>query len=161
MAKRCVPVTVRWSDMDAFGHVNNVQVLRLLEEVRVHAFEDLRDHGGPSLLESGVVVARHEVEYLAPLVWRLAPVPTDIWITAVGGASFEVGYEIYDAVDGAAGGGGGGPAAGGERTVYVRAATTCVAYDLATGAARRLSATEREVLESWTDEPVPFRRRSR
>lgn len=142
-------MTVRWSDMDAFGHVNNVQVLRLLEEVRVHAFEDLRDHGGPSLLESGVVVARHEVEYLAPLVWRLAPVPTDIWITAVGGASFEVGYEIYDDDE------------DGARTVYVRAATTCVAYDLGTGSARRLSDTERDVLESWTDEPVPFRRRSR
>lgn len=151
-------MTVRWSDMDAFGHVNNVQVLRLLEEVRVHAFEDLRDHGGPSLLESGVVVARHEVEYLAPLVWRLAPVPTDIWITAVGGASFEVGYEIYDEDDDE---GVGSPDGGGARTVYVRAATTCVAYDLATGAARRLSAGEREVLESWTDEPVPFRRRTR
>ncbi|PWJ47381.1 acyl-CoA thioester hydrolase [Quadrisphaera granulorum] len=149
-------MTVRWSDMDAFGHVNNVQVLRLLEEVRVHAFEDLRDHGGPSLLESGVVVARHEVEYLAPLVWRLAPVPADIWITAVGGASFEVGYEIYDDDESA-----GSPGAGGERTVYVRAATTCVAYDLATGSARRLGTVEREVLESWIDEPVPFRRRSR
>ncbi|MGQ7298004.1 acyl-CoA thioesterase [Quadrisphaera sp. KR29] len=151
MAKRCVPVTVRWSDMDAFGHVNNVQVLRLLEEVRVHAFEDLRDGGGPSLLESGVVVARHEVEYLAPLVWRLAPVPADIWITSVGGASFEVGYEVYDVEE--------GPAEG-RRTTYVRAATTCVAFDLATGATRRLSPFEREVLEGWLDEPVPFRRRA-
>ncbi|TNM67639.1 acyl-CoA thioesterase [Streptomyces sp. NP160] len=136
--------------MDAFGHVNNVQVLRLLEEVRVHAFEDLRDGGGPSLLESGVVVARHEVEYLAPLVWRLAPVPADLWITSVGGASFEIGYEVYDE-----------DADSGARTVYVRAATTCVAYDLTSGATRRLSAHEREVLEGWLDEPVPFRRRSR
>lgn len=146
-------MTVRWSDMDAFGHVNNVQVLRLLEEVRVHAFEDLRDGGGPSLLESGVVVARHEVEYLAPLVWRLAPVPADLWITSVGGASFEIGYEVYDVDDGSS--------TPGERTVYVRAATTCVAFDLTSGATRRLSGHERDVLEGWLDEPVPFRRRSR
>lgn len=142
--------------MDAFGHVNNVQVLRLLEEVRVHAFEDLRDGGGPSLLESGVVVARHEVEYLAPLVWRLAPVPADIWITSVGGASFEVGYEVYDVEEGSAEEG----SEGGRRTVYVRATTTCVAFDLTTGATRRLSAFEREVLDGWVGEPVPFRRRA-
>ncbi len=146
-------MTVRWSDMDAFGHVNNVQVLRLLEEVRIHAFEDLRDAGGPSMLESGVVVARHEVEYLAPLHWRLAQVPVDLWVTSVGGASFELGYEVYD------------PAPendpDGQRTVYVRAATTAVAFDVATGSTRRLSDHERRLLESWVDEPVAFRRRGR
>lgn len=146
-------MTVRWSDMDAFGHVNNVQVLRLLEEVRIHAFEDLRDAGGPSMLESGVVVARHEVEYLAPLHWRLAQVPVDLWVTSVGGASFELGYEVYD------------PAPendpDGQRTVYVRAATTAVAFDVATRSTRRLSDHERRLLESWVDEPVAFRRRGR
>lgn len=149
VVKRNVPVTVRWSDMDAFGHVNNVQILRLLEEVRVHAFEELREDGGPSMLESGVVVAHHEVEYLAPLVWRLAPVPVDLWVTSVGGASFELGYEVYD------------EPAGGERTTYVRATTTAVAYDVASGRSRRLSAAERGILEAWLDEPVAFRRRPR
>ena len=28
----CVNVPLRWSDMDAYGHVNNVQFLRLLED---------------------------------------------------------------------------------------------------------------------------------
>ena len=27
-------VPLRWSDMDAYGHVNNVQFLRLLEDAR-------------------------------------------------------------------------------------------------------------------------------
>ena len=31
-------VPLRWSDMDAYGHVNNVQYLRLLEEARITAF---------------------------------------------------------------------------------------------------------------------------
>ncbi|MGL5850524.1 MAG: acyl-CoA thioesterase, partial [Phycicoccus sp.] len=30
-----VEVPLRWSDMDAYGHVNNVQFLRLLEDARV------------------------------------------------------------------------------------------------------------------------------
>ena len=33
-----VPVTVRWSDLDAYGHVNNASLLTLLEEARVAAF---------------------------------------------------------------------------------------------------------------------------
>ena len=35
----CVHVPLRWSDMDAYGHVNNVQFLRLLEDARVTGFE--------------------------------------------------------------------------------------------------------------------------
>ena len=142
-----VPVTVRWSDMDAFGHVNNVQALRLLEEVRVRAFEDLRT-GGHSLLDSGVLVARHEVEYLEPLVWRLAPVPVDLWVTKIGGASFDLGYEVHDEGE------------QGARRVYLRAATTVVTYDIASSSTRRVSDAERAVLEGWRDAPVPFRRRS-
>ncbi|OUE16058.1 putative ABC transporter ATP-binding protein [Clavibacter michiganensis subsp. michiganensis] len=33
-----VPVHLRWADLDAYDHVNNVEVLRLLEEARVRAF---------------------------------------------------------------------------------------------------------------------------
>ena len=35
MARIEVPVQLRWSDMDAYAHVNNVEMLRLLEEARV------------------------------------------------------------------------------------------------------------------------------
>ena len=27
-----VPIRLRWSDLDAYGHVNNAEMLRLLEE---------------------------------------------------------------------------------------------------------------------------------
>jgi len=33
-----VPTRLRWSDLDAYGHVNNAQMLRLLEEARIEAF---------------------------------------------------------------------------------------------------------------------------
>ena len=32
MTRLHVPVPVRWADLDAYGHVNNVAVLRLLAE---------------------------------------------------------------------------------------------------------------------------------
>ena len=33
-----VPIPLRWSDFDAYAHVNNAEMLRLLEEARVFAF---------------------------------------------------------------------------------------------------------------------------
>ena len=141
-----MPVTVRWSDMDAFGHVNNVQFLRLLEESRIAAFEELRGDG-PGLLETGVLVARHEVEYLRPMAWSARPAQVHLWVTAIGGASFDLGYEVSD------------QAPGEPEQVYARAASTMVTFDVASGATRRVSDRERAVLEGWRGDPVPFRRR--
>ena len=69
-----VDVPLRWSDMDAYGHVNNVQFLRLLEDARVIGFEEWFGQDR-SMLDEGVLVARHEIEYLAPLVFRHRPDP--------------------------------------------------------------------------------------
>ena len=38
-------VALRWSDMDAYAHINNVQFLRLLEDARVIAIGS-RGHSG-------------------------------------------------------------------------------------------------------------------
>ena len=38
MTRLEIPVQLRWSDMDAYQHVNNVEMLRLLEEARIEAF---------------------------------------------------------------------------------------------------------------------------
>src|SRR5699024_8345566 len=40
-------IVLRWGDMDAYGHVNNVQYHRLLEEARVRAFKDWFNSQGP------------------------------------------------------------------------------------------------------------------
>ncbi len=142
-----VDVPLRWSDMDAYGHVNNVQFLRLLEDARVTAFA--RWFGDEeSLLNSGVLVARHEIEYLAPLTFRHEPVRVRLWPTAIGGASFDVGYEVSDP-----------PEVGSSR--YARAETTLVAYDFANAAPRRLGAAERAALRELAGDPVPFRWRQR
>ena len=53
---------VRWSDMDAFGHINNARFLTLYEEARIALmFTAAREHGLTSF-EEGVVIARHEVD---------------------------------------------------------------------------------------------------
>lgn len=139
-----VEVPIRWSDMDAYGHVNNVQYLRYLEEARVQVFRDWfgqrRD-----LLDEGVLVARAEIDYLLPLVFGHLPAEITMWCSRISGASYELAYEVR--------------VQGGEE-VYARAETTMVSFDLAQNRPRRLSSTEREVLQARFHAPVPLRRRS-
>ncbi|HET7475264.1 MAG TPA: thioesterase family protein [Dermatophilaceae bacterium] len=142
-----VEVPLRWSDMDAYGHVNNVQFLRLLEDARVTGFQDWFGQDR-SLLDEGVLVARHEIEYLAPLTFRHAPIAVDMWATQVSGASFDLAYEVRD------------PDAVGS-TLYARAETTLVAYDFASSRPRRMRPQERDRLRQVSGDPVPFRWRLR
>ncbi|WP_337061223.1 acyl-CoA thioesterase [Kineococcus sp. G2] len=137
-------LSLRWGDMDAYRHVNNVEVLRLLEEARVRAFGVPAADGSAPMLATGMVVARHEVDYLLPLDYRTEPVAVDLWVDRVGGASFQVRYEVREPEP---------PAADGPRT-YVRAATTCVSYDFATGRPRRLTDAERTRLAALADAPA-------
>ncbi len=133
--------------MDAYGHVNNVQFLRLLEDARVVGFEAWFGQDR-SLLKEGVLVARHEIEYLAPLDFRHAPIRVGMWVTNISGASFDLAYELRDPEDVGA-------------TVYARAETTLVAYDFAAVSPRRLRPDERAVLKALAGDPVPFRGRAR
>ena len=130
---------LRWADMDALGHVNNVTYVDYLQEARVDA---LRVHprisGGEELAE-GVVVVRHEVHYRVPLVFRRAPVLIEVWVTDLRAASFTLDYEVYDEVPGG-------------RRVYLRARTVLTPYVFAGGHPRRLTASEREVLRRLVDD---------
>lgn len=150
MADYFVDVPLRWSDMDAYGHVNNVQFLRLLEDARVVAFGDWFGQDR-SLVDEGVLVARHEIEYLAPLTFRRAPVRVAMWTMRITAASFDVGYEVGDPdVD---------PAD--KATLYARAETTLVLYDFAGARPRRMAPELRESLHGYAGSEIPFRWRRR
>ncbi|QZN86741.1 thioesterase family protein [Cellulomonas sp. C5510] len=171
MTRLQVPVQLRWSDMDAYGHVNNVELLRLLEEARIEAFWAHPAEAGPSgaadrpvwptaVLDAGpgaqtfTLVARQEVEYLRPVGYRRTPVVVDMWIGHLGGASIDVCYELHDAA----------PAADGTADPdgpYARAVTTLVLVDAATGAPRRIGEAERAAWSPYVEAPPAFRRRSR
>ncbi|MFD0417563.1 acyl-CoA thioesterase [Streptomyces sp. NPDC127108] len=138
MARHIYSCPLRWSDMDAFGHVNNAVFLRYLEEARIDfMFRLSSDDGGPSF-SGGSVVARHEIDYLRPLVHRHEPVTIESWVTKIGAASLTISYEIKE------------PEAGGQ--VYVRASTIVVPFDLRAQRPRRITAEERAVLEEYRPE---------
>nr|WP_221462539.1 thioesterase family protein [Streptomyces olivoverticillatus] len=123
--------------MDAFGHVNNAVFLRYLEEARIDFIHRMAPGEGNSSFTGGSVVARHEIDYLRPLVHRPEPVTVETWVTKVGAASMTVSYEIKD-----------------EQQTYVRATTVVVPVDLSTGRPRRVTAEEKEILKGFLDEPA-------
>lgn len=102
-------VPMRWGDMDAYGHINNVEVLRILEEARVHAFGPPAGTGLPGVAvarpvfadlpqNTQALVVEHRVKYLTPLNYRNIPAVVDVWISSIKGASFTVAYAIFDPV---------------------------------------------------------------
>jgi acyl-CoA thioester hydrolase len=148
-------VSLRWSDMDAYAHINNVQFLRLLEDARVIAFRDWFDSADGrdrSLLDEGVLVSRHEIEYRRPLGFRHEPVEIQMWVSRVGGAGFDVAYIVTDP-DGV-----GGDSPG---SVYAVAETELALYDFASASPRRMRQEERASLEKHLGGAAPFRRRRR
>ncbi|MDO8144464.1 thioesterase family protein [Isoptericola sp. 178] len=164
MTRLHVPVSLRWSDLDAYQHVNNVAMLRLLEDARITAFwrhPEAEDPWPTAVLETGphatshTLVAGQQADYLRPLGFTRDPVRVEMWIGAIGGASLEVCYEVYDGAHG--GFPRTGPASGLEP--YTRATTTIVVIDAASGRPRRITPEERSVFERFAEDPIEFRRR--
>ena len=141
MARHIYACPMRWSDMDVFGHINNVNFLRYLEEARIDFMFTQAAAAGAGEFAGGSVVARHEIDYLIPLVYRPEPIIVETWITKLGRASFTVTYEVKDV--------GTGPDA--KDKVYARAKTVCVPYDLAAGRPRRLTPGEHAFLAEYLE----------
>lgn len=62
-------IDIRFRDLDALGHVNNVVYMTYVEQARVryfdHVFGDRHDWN-----EWGVLLARTEINYLQPLLFK-------------------------------------------------------------------------------------------
>jgi len=148
MPRHRVLIPLRWSDTDAYGHINNVLYLRLFEEARVQILDDYLA-ADTEVPPTALLVVRSEIEHMDPLVFRVAPVTVDLWVTRIGAADFDMSYRLLD------------PPADdeGPATIYAQAETTLVVFDQATERPRRITAEEKLRLESWRDEPLRWRRR--
>jgi acyl-CoA thioester hydrolase len=139
-----VPVHVRYSDMDANGHINNATFLTLLEEVRVRAVRPRLRSASAGVPR--VVVARHEIDYLRSMPWSTAPIFVDVWVSRTGSSSFEVGHLVYSSDTDAP-------------ENYAVAKSVMVLLDPATQAPRSLTDRERVALRELEGEPARFPRR--
>lgn len=145
-------VPLRWADMDAYGHVNNVVYLRYLQEARVDMLFVHAPQQGAEQLAEGVVVARHEISYHAPLHFRTRPVRVETWVREINNSTFTLGYEVLDLDDGD---GDRSIRAEPKRTVYAVATTVLVPYDLDEAFPRRVAPEERHVLQTFFEAAGP------
>ena len=152
-----IPIPLRWGDLDAYGHINNVETLRLIEEARVRAFWRSADED-PNPQPTAVLdltsasttwslVSRSEVEYLVPMPYTRAPIDVEVWLGRLGGASIEICFELYS------------PAGVEPRVLYARSATTIVTVDAASGRPTRIPALLRELWAPYIEDPLTFTRR--
>ncbi|WP_019135263.1 acyl-CoA thioesterase [Cellulomonas massiliensis] len=123
---------VRWSDVDLFGHVNNAAFLRYLDDARFTVFPRMGVDESGAMTASLLVVVKHEIDYLAPLTFRLAPFEVQVWVARLGRSSVDFAYEI---VDGA--------------TVVLRARSRMVQLDRASHQPRAFTDDERADFEAY------------
>ena len=120
---------VRWSDVDSYGHVNNVKYFECYQVARIAFLSGLAD-GVPGSSSRGVVVARIDVDYRRPILFRTEPFRVETWVSRLGTASYDLEAEIKDG-----------------DVVLSRAHAVVVAFDRDQQRSRRLTDVERSRLE--------------
>ena len=129
MSRHTYECHVRFSDVDVYGHVNNVKYFEYFQEARIAFLMSL----GDQLLDPGAdptmrqVVARIDVDYKRPILFRPEPYAVETWVTRIGTSSYDLASRIVDR----------------EGTVYSKAQVRLVAFDVSTQRSRPLSDDER------------------
>ena len=113
---------VRWDDIDAFGHVNNAKYLTYIQEARFL---------WAPIVE--MVVARAEVDYIAPIYEGGRFYDVNLWVESIGNSSFSMGYEVV----------------GDNGVIHAKVKTVQVAVSMETKKSRPLTDKEREFLNEY------------
>ncbi len=104
------PIELRFSDLDAYGHVNSALYFTYLETARVKLFNDFfREVSDQGIF---TVVARAECDYKVPILLHDEVIVT-LWVARTGRSSFELEYRLHDS----------------QEKVYATARTTMVCFD--------------------------------
>jgi acyl-CoA thioester hydrolase len=139
------PLTVRWTDLDAYGHVNNVRFFDFVAEARVQMSSEADPAGNrmSAAAEAGYLwmVVRQDVDYLAQLDHRLEPYQSRVAVADIGRTSMTLVAEVTD------------PSAG---TVHARARTVLVCGDRS-GRPIPVPDELRHGLQTWPAQPVGAR----
>jgi acyl-CoA thioester hydrolase len=125
------PLHVRLADLDQRGEVTPGRHLELFQEARIRFLMDLHTRGEKW---SHHVVARTDVDLLAPVRHRAAAYDVRSWIGHLGERSFSIAAELAD----------------GDR-VLARATSVMVAFDMETQRPTTMTPEQRARLEREID----------
>ena len=86
------PVHVRFSDVDVYGHVNNVKYFEYFQEARISGIAQMWE----GLDQITLVVAQTDVDYRVPILFRPEPYDAWSWVARVGQRSATIESVICD-----------------------------------------------------------------
>jgi acyl-CoA thioester hydrolase len=133
MGRHVYECHVRFSDVDVYGHVNNVKYFEYYQEARIAFIRSFVDiEAEPSLRQ---VVARIDVDYKRPILFRPEPYIVESWVTRIGTSSYDLDSRIADDTD------------AGDGLVYSTSQVRLVAFDTRSQRSRPLTDVERSRLE--------------
>jgi acyl-CoA thioester hydrolase len=125
-----IPIEVRYGDIDAMGHLNNVAYFAYMEFARQKYWLALRD--SKDFLDIDFVVAHAEIDFLSS-AYMGETLEVQIRVSRMGNSSFDFSYEIT------------GPAG----RAVARAKTTQVMYDWRGAGKKALDAGTRARIEAF------------
>ncbi|MBE7194064.1 MAG: acyl-CoA thioesterase [Gordonia polyisoprenivorans] len=129
-------VGVRWSDMDAFGHINHARMVTLMEEARIAWLLSAGEEYTP-LIKSAMIV-HVEIRYQSQLRHDDSPLRIGMWIKGFRSVDFTIGYEIR------------GAHADPVSKPACVASTQMAVVDVEAHSLRRLTDTEKGYLRAWS-----------
>lgn len=127
------PVTIRFRDMDAMGHVNNATYFTYLEEARI-AFRDAVRGPVNNPMDFRVVVAENHMAYKRSILYG-EPVVIHCWVSDIRDKSYRFHYKIENKETG---------------EYKAEGYTVMVGFDYQTGQVRSLDSTFRERLRPYS-----------
>jgi len=122
---------VRWSDLDAYGHVNNARALTLLEEARIDWLFTEATLRGATGLTGSMVVSRLAVHYKRSITFG-SPVSVSMGVLELKNVSTTIDYIVTS-----------------EDKVAITASTQLVPIDPVLWRPRRWDSAERAFLTEY------------
>ncbi|HET7011801.1 MAG TPA: thioesterase family protein [Anaerolineales bacterium] len=93
------PMEVRYADLDAQRHVNNVAVFSYMETARAHYLQHLGLWDGRDFDSIGIIVGEASCRYLAPISYGQR-IEVAVAVTHLGRKSVTVEYAVRDVPSG-------------------------------------------------------------
>lgn len=129
------PIPIRFSDIDAVGHVNNAIYLTYFEIARLNYWREIINW---NLRENGVIVGRSEVNYLKPITLD-DEIVCYVRTTRIGNSSFDMMHLLARVTP------------NGEE-ICTTGKTVCISYDYSLNKSVSIPLKEREKMIAY-DEP--------
>lgn len=84
-----------WSEMDLFGHINNVAYFKYLQSSRVHLWESLHMHEYHRMHGIGPALAKTECSFMKPLFYP-GKIRIEVLVGWIKTTSFQLKHTIYN-----------------------------------------------------------------